>query len=139
MGNIYWRVLRSSKSREQKKEAPSRPFRDRLCDGALPRPGEPVQPVDGRFVEVTSPEFDFVQNGRARTSETTISFAVLVPGLSRGPYAVEDSGFGCRRKFFQTIVVRNTRTEGNLTRILQAEVILCVRMHMEKLTIGVHP
>ena len=85
-----------------------RPFRDGLCDGALPRPSETVQPVDGGFVEVTGPEFDLVQNCYACSSETTIPVAMSILGVLCVPYIIEDSGFGCRREFFQTIV-RETR------------------------------
>ena len=36
------------------------PLSDGLCDGALPRPSETVQPVDGGLVEVADPKFDVV-------------------------------------------------------------------------------
>ena len=63
---------------------------------------------------------------------------MLISSLSRGPYIVEDSGIDYRR-FFQEIVTGNVRTKGDLTWILQREVILCAQMCMETLTIGPNP
>ena len=76
-----------------------RPLRDRLCDGALPCPSEPVQPVDRRLVEVADPEFDFVKNGRPRSPETTISITVSISGLLCTSDVVENDRFGCAREF----------------------------------------
>ena len=47
------------------------PLRDCLSDGALPRPCEPIQPVDRGLVKVACPEFDLVQNGSTGPLETT--------------------------------------------------------------------
>ena len=64
---------------------------------------------------------------------------MLISSLSRGPYIVEDSGIDYRRGFFQEIITGNVRTEGDLTWILQREVILCAQTCMETLTIGPKP
>ena len=42
------------------------PLRNRLGDGGLPCSRQPVQPVDGRLVEVPRPALDPVQNGTTR-------------------------------------------------------------------------
>ena len=94
------------------------PFRDRLRNGALPRPCETVQPVDGGFVEVAGPEFDFVQNCCPCSSETTIPVAMSILGVLCAPYIIKDSGFGCGRVFSDDRH-GNTRTEGVLTWILE--------------------
>ena len=78
-----------------------RPFRDRLCDCALPRPGETVQPVDGGLVEVTGPQFNFVQNCCTCSSKTTTPIAVSILGVFCAPYIIEDGGIGCMRVFFR--------------------------------------
>ena len=82
-----------------------RPLRNCLCDGTLPSPSEPVQPVDGGPVEVTGPEFDFVQNRCPCSSEASIPIAMSIFGLLCAPYVIEDSGFSCSRVFFQRIVM----------------------------------
>ena len=78
-----------------------RPLRNSLCDGALARPSEPVQPVDLGFVEVAGPEFNFVQDRRARSSKATIPISMPIFSLLGAPYTVEDSGFGCKRLFLR--------------------------------------
>ena len=85
------------------------------------------------------PEFDFIKNGRAGSSETAVPVTVLIPGWSRRPYIVQDGGLSYRRKFFQAIAVGNARTGGDLTWILQTEVILCARTYVKILTIGANP
>ena len=72
-----------------------RPLRDRLGDGALPRPSETIQPVDGGLVEVADPQFDLIQNCCARSPETTIAVAVSIPSLLCTPDTVEGGCFGC--------------------------------------------
>ena len=52
------------------------PLRDRLRDGALPRSGQPIQPIDGGLAGVPCPEFDPVQNDSTCSFETTFSLAV---------------------------------------------------------------
>ena len=44
-------VLEVSGAKEGGTQPPvcEHPLRDRLCDGALPSPSEPVQPIDGGF------------------------------------------------------------------------------------------
>ena len=102
----------------------SRPLRDRLCNGALPRPGEPVQPIDGGFVEVTGPKLDLVQNCCTCSAETTIPIAMSILGLFCAPYIIEDCSFvwgGC----FLDDHHGNARRQCILTWILEGEVILC--------------
>ena len=79
-------------------------FSDGLCDGALPRPSETVQPVYGGLVEVAGPEFDFVQNRCPCSSETTIPVAMSILGVLCALYIIEDSGFGCMRVFQMTVM-----------------------------------
>ena len=55
-------------------------LRDRLRDGALPRSGQPIQPVDRGPVEVVCPKFNTIQNGFACASETPFAPAVSVLG-----------------------------------------------------------
>ena len=76
------------------------PFSDGLCDGALPRPSETVQPVDGGLVEVTGPKFDIVQNGCTRSPETTIVIAMSILGLLCISDVVDNDCFSCEREFF---------------------------------------
>ena len=85
------------------------PLGDRLCDGSLPRPGEPIQPVDGGFVfvKVVDPEFDLVQNCCARCLETTAAVSVLIPGSFCISDIVENICFGCRS--FQAMFIGNAR------------------------------
>ena len=75
------------------------PLRNRPRDGALPRPGETVQPVDGGLVKVTGPKFDFIQDGCARSSKTTAAVSMSILGTFCTPDVVENSGFGCRIVF----------------------------------------
>ena len=82
-----------------------RPLRDRLGDGALPCPGETVQPVDGGLAEVTNPKFDLIQGCCARSPETTIAVAVSIPCLFCTLDTVEDGCFSCGRKFYEAIVI----------------------------------
>ena len=100
-------VFEVSGAKEGGSQAPvgERPPRDGLCDGALARPSEPVQPVDRGLIEVARPELDPVQNCGARSAETTAAVSVSVLGLLRGPYVVENSGVSCKSKCFQEIAV----------------------------------
>ena len=74
------------------------PHGRRLCDRSLPRPGEPIQPVDRGFVfvRVVDPELDLIQDCRAGSVETTAAFSVSIPGLFCIPDVVENIRFGCR-------------------------------------------
>ena len=58
-------VLKVSRAEERGPEASvcECPLGDRLRDGALPRSGESVQPVDGWLLEVPCPVPNLVQNG----------------------------------------------------------------------------
>ena len=119
-------VLEVSGAEEGCTQPPVRkcPFRDRLCNCALSRPSETVQPVDRGLVEVTGPEFDFVQNCCTCSSETAVPIAMSILGLLCAPYIIEDSGFGYRRVFSDDRH-GNTRTHDILTWVLEREVILC--------------
>ena len=68
-------------------------LRDRLCNGALPRPSQPVQPVERALTEILRPELDLVQNCSARPFKTTPTTAVLIPGPLRAADIVDDSFF----------------------------------------------
>ena len=73
------------------------PLGDCLSDGGFPRSGESIEPVDRRFVEVTCPTFDLVQDVSTSPLETTTTVAVSVLGLLSVAGIVEDTRFGCRR------------------------------------------
>ena len=69
------------------------PLRDCLCDGALSRSGESVQPVDRLFLKVVCPDFDFIQDGSTGSPETAVAIAVSILGLLCRADIVEDSRF----------------------------------------------
>ena len=69
---------------------------DCLRDGALPRSGEPIQPVDGGSAEVLCPEFDTVQNGPACPLETSFTSTVSILGPTCATEIIEDQFFGCQ-------------------------------------------
>ena len=124
-------VLEVSGAKERGTQPPicENPLCDRLCDGALACPSKPVQPIDRGFVGVTGPEFDLVKDGCARTPKTTISIAMLISGLLRAPYIIEDSGFGCKREFFFLGDHHRKREDGgHLTWVLERGVTSCVQM-----------
>ena len=70
-----------------------RPLRRRLSDGSLPRPSEPIQPVDRGFVEVVDPQFDRVQDCCTRSLEATAAVSVLILGSFRISDVVENIRF----------------------------------------------
>jgi hypothetical protein len=72
------------------------PFRHRLRNRGLSRPGEPVQPTDGRLVEVEGPEFDLVQYDPASSLQTAVSVPVSILGLFPVMEIVKDSCIGYR-------------------------------------------
>ena len=74
------------------------PLRDCLRDRGLSCSGEPVQPVDRRSGEVSSPEIDFVQKSSAGPLKTAIAVVVLVLCPSCGSEIVEDCNFGCGKE-----------------------------------------
>ena len=121
----------------------SRPLRNCLCNSALTRPGEPIQPIDGGFVKVTGPKLDLVKDCCTCSFETTIPIAMSILGLFCAPYIIEDSGFGCRRVFSDDRH-GNTRMHDILTWVLEGEVILCAQMNgdthdrSEFLTVSCH-
>ena len=92
-------VLKISRAKERGAKLPIRehPFCNRLCDGGLPRPGQPVQPVNGRLVEAPGPVFNPVQNGPARPLETAVTVTVPILGPLCAAKIVEDSGLSCQK------------------------------------------
>ena len=78
-------VLKVPRTEEGSTKMPIRehPLRNCLSDGALPRPCEPIQPVDRGFMKVACPEFNLVQNGYMGPLETTGAVAMSVLGLLR--------------------------------------------------------
>ena len=79
----------------------SRPLRNCLCNSALTRPGEPVQPIDCGFVKVTGPKLDLVKYCCTCSFETTIPIAMSILGLFCAPYIIEDCSFGWGGCFFR--------------------------------------
>ena len=71
-------------------------LRDRLRDGALPRSGQPIQPIDGALVEVPCPEFDGIQDSSTCPLEATFAFAVSKLGPLCTTEAIQDSRNGCQ-------------------------------------------
>ena len=84
-----------SGAKERGTESPVRecPLGGRLCDGTLPRPGKPIQPVDRGFVEVVDPQFDRVQDCCTRSLEATAAVSVLILGSFRISDVVENIRF----------------------------------------------
>ena len=74
-----------------------RSLRDGMCDGTLPRPGQPVQPVDGGLVEIDNPELNLVENGCACPLKTTLAVAMSILGPACAADIVEDGCFGYQR------------------------------------------
>ena len=72
------------------------PLRDRLRNGALPRSGQPVQPVDAGLAGVPCPEFDSIQDDFACSFETTFTLAVSKLGPVRTAEIIESELFGCQ-------------------------------------------
>ena len=70
------------------------PLRDSLRNGALPRPGKPIQPVDGGPVKVSRPEFNTIQNGSACPFQTTFALAMSILGPASTSEIIEDRQFG---------------------------------------------
>jgi hypothetical protein len=96
-------------------------LRHRLRDGGLPRPGKPVQPVDGRFPRASCPEFDLIQNGSAGSLETTVTVPVSIFGLLRVTEFIQDNRFGCGSHH---VIAREEMEAGEtLTWILSRNVI----------------
>jgi len=73
------------------------PLRDRLRDRGLPSPGQPVQPVDGRLVEIPCPQVDPVQDNSTGSLQATITVTMSVFGRLRTTETVEDDRFSCKR------------------------------------------
>ena len=96
-----------------------RPLGGRLCDGSLPRPGEPIQPVDGGLVKVVDPEFDRVQNCGTRSFEATVALSVSVLGFFCISNVVENIRFGCGSFCFRQLLLEMRGLEDALTWVLQ--------------------
>ena len=71
------------------------PLRDGLRDRTLPRPRQPIQPVDGRLVEISCPEFDLVQDSSTGSLQTTFAVAMPIFGPLCTAEIIKDSRFGC--------------------------------------------
>ena len=71
------------------------PLRNRLCDGTLPCPSQPVQPVDGRLAKIPCPEFDFVQDGYASSLQTTPTVAMPIFGGLSAAEIIEGDRLSC--------------------------------------------
>ena len=80
-----------------------RSLRDRLSDGGLPGPCDPIQPVYGGAGKVADPVLDLVQNCYASTLKTPTTISMPILCLLCMWEIVEDSFFGCRRKLLQVI------------------------------------
>ena len=72
------------------------PLRNCLRDGGFPRPGQPVQPVYGGFIEVPCPEFNLVQDDPAGSLEAAPTVAMSIFSIPCTPDTVEDSRFSYR-------------------------------------------
>ena len=72
------------------------PLCDRLGDGTLSCPGQPVEPVDGGLAKVPRPVFNLVQDGSAGSSEASLTFAMSMLGLPCRAELVEDARISCR-------------------------------------------
>ena len=64
--------------------------------GALPRSGQPIQPVDGGLVEVLCPVSNPVQKGSAGSLEAAFTTTVAMFGRLRATEIVEYGRFSCR-------------------------------------------
>ena len=69
------------------------PLRDRFRNGALPRSGQPVQPVDAGLAGFPRPQFDSVQNDPACSFEATFALPMSKLGSLRTAEIVEDRLF----------------------------------------------
>ena len=49
-----------------------------LCNGALPCPSQPIQPVNWGFVKVPCPELNLIQDTSAGSLETTFSASMPI-------------------------------------------------------------
>ena len=92
-------VLKVSRAEEGGTELSlcKQPLRDRLGDRALSCPRQPVEPVDGLFVEIPRPEFNLGQDGSTGSLEATFAAAVAILGLLCTAEVVEDGCFSYRR------------------------------------------
>ena len=73
------------------------PLRDGLCDGALPCSSQSIQPVDGGFVKVSRPDFNFIQDSSAGTLEAAFTVTVSIFGLPCAAEVVEERFFSCQK------------------------------------------
>ena len=78
------------------------PLRDRLRNGALPRPGQPVQPIDGGLIEIPRPELDLVQDSSASSLQTTLAVPMPILSCLRAAEIIEDGHFSYWRLMSDT-------------------------------------
>ena len=71
------------------------PLRDLLRDSALPRPGQPIQPIDRRLAEIPCPKLDPVQDGFASSPQTTFTAAMSIFSCLGAAETIEDARVGC--------------------------------------------
>ena len=68
------------------------PLCDRLGDGALPCPGQSVQPIDRRFIEIPCPDFDLVQDSSTGSLQTSFAVAMAILCRLSAAETIEDDG-----------------------------------------------
>ena len=89
-------VIEVSGAEEGGPETPvcERPLSNGLRNGALPRSGKPIQPVDRRLSEVRCPVPDLVQNGSTSSLETISTATMAILCLLCTADIVKDSRLG---------------------------------------------
>jgi hypothetical protein len=88
-------IARTKKGRSQEPVSED-PLADCLGDRGLASPGEPVQPEDGRFIEVFCPRLDLVKDSLPRTPQTAFAISVFISGPRSAAAAVQYRQVGCR-------------------------------------------
>ena len=71
------------------------PLCDCLSDRALPRSGQPVQPVDRRPAEIFRPQLDLIQDGSPGPLQATFTITVLIFGCLRTAEIIEGGRLSC--------------------------------------------
>ena len=108
------------------------PLGGSLCDRSLPRPSEPIQPVDRAFVfvKVVDPQFDLIQDCCTCSFETTAAVSVLILGFFCISDVVEDICFSCG-SFFRRSSLGVGGPEDGLTWILRRGHFACPNVNGE--------